>query len=137
MFSVVFTSLRRQTARICCIVCACLLFTQLAVAAYACPKQEIPTSPAAAMAAEPSGMPDGCEALDPANPNLCLQHCQGASQLPDGSAFILPVPGPLPLVHAALPARPVLASVTVAYASDLLARNTAPPLNVRNCCFRI
>jgi hypothetical protein len=133
----VITSLRRQTSRICCIVCACLLFTQLAVAAYACPKQEIPTTPAAAIADEPAGMPEGCAALDPVNPNLCLQHCQGASQLPDGSSFVIPAPEPLPLVYIALPARPVLTSLTVAYASELLARNTAPPLNVRNCCFRI
>jgi hypothetical protein len=125
-------SLRRQTRRICCIVSVCLLFVQLAVSAYACPKQEIPTASAADVVAQTADMAGGCEMLDPASPNLCLQHCQAGSQLPDGPAIAIPVAFPIALSDVALPQPP-----TIVFARNLLARTTAPPLTVRNCCFRI
>jgi len=57
-----------------------ILFTQLAVAAYACPTAEhVSHGPAVAMA----GMPDCHEADEPANttqPQLCKAHCANEAQ---------------------------------------------------------
>lgn len=60
---------------------AALLFTQLAVAAYACPA---PGSPApmitAALSNDMHAAMPGCEIRDTGNPNLCLQHCLAGDQ---------------------------------------------------------
>lgn len=60
---------------------AALLFTQLAVAAYACPA---PGSPAptitAALSNDMHAAMPGCELRDAGNPNLCLQHCLAGDQ---------------------------------------------------------
>jgi hypothetical protein len=61
---------------------AVVLFTQLAVAAYACPAVEGPAAVIAAASVEAmrTAMP-GCEMNDgAATPNLCLQHCQAGDQ---------------------------------------------------------
>jgi len=61
---------------------AAVLFTQLAVAAYACPAVEGPAAVIAAASADAmrAAMP-GCEMNDGAvTPNLCLQHCQAGDQ---------------------------------------------------------
>ncbi|MEO5696461.1 MAG: hypothetical protein ABIQ60_04930 [Burkholderiaceae bacterium] len=52
-----------------------LLFSQLALANYVCPRPSDPTAMAATMAA---GKP--CEGMDQAQPTLCHQHCAGAAQ---------------------------------------------------------
>lgn len=128
---------RRQTKRICCVITACLLFMQLAVAAYACPRLDVPNIVPAAITAEPSDMAKGCEVLDPANPNLCLQQLQAGTQLPDTAALPIPVPSAGAVLEIALPAPAGNSNSFIAVARDLLARDTAPPLTVRNCCFRI
>jgi hypothetical protein len=58
-----------------------VLFTQLAVAAYACPAVEGPAKIFSALSAEDmhAAMP-GCEMGDSGNPNLCVQHCQAGDQ---------------------------------------------------------
>jgi hypothetical protein len=59
-----------------------VLFTQLAVAAYACPAVEGPAAVMAAASADAmhAAMP-GCEMNEAAgSPNLCLQHCQAGDQ---------------------------------------------------------
>jgi len=61
---------------------AAVLFTQLAVAAYACPAVEGPAAVIAAASADAmrAAMP-GCEMNDSTgSPNLCLQHCQAGDQ---------------------------------------------------------
>ena len=61
---------------------AAVLFTQLAIAAYACPAVEGPAAVIAAASADAmrAAMP-GCEMNDGAvTPNLCLQHCQAGDQ---------------------------------------------------------
>lgn len=75
MFAHTFKRLIAQTS------IAALLFTQLAVAAYACPA---PGSPAPMITAALSNdmhaaMPD-CEIRGTGNPNLCLQHCLAGDQ---------------------------------------------------------
>src|SRR6266478_2745228 len=70
---------------------AAMLFTQLAVAAYACPVLTGPDhNMSARMAAGHASMP-GCEKAEGANPNLCLQHCQAGIQSVE-SAPQLPMP---------------------------------------------
>lgn len=115
-----------------------LLFMQLAVAAYACPGNTGKVSEAAAMAE--AGMPcagDMSLSTDDDQPGLCHAHCQSAQQTVEkvqapspvdavsvGFAFTIYSP-----LLAAPPAGPAQAS--------LLLRSTAPPIAVRNCCFRI
>jgi hypothetical protein len=114
-----------------------LLFMQLAVASYACPGYAQKTSEAAAMAN--SGMP--CDEsmllnMDDEQPSLCHAHCQPGQQSADTHAL------PSPVAVSALPAAFTL-SVTVPVFSKAplqaphLKRVTAPPVTIRNCCFRI
>lgn len=111
-----------------------LLFTQFAVAAYACPDLA-----AEAMAAKvmQEAMP-GCTDMDMDKPGLCDAHCASGQQSLDapaaphvgafiatGLVSVLPVGVDL---NSALPTR---------VNSTLLARSTAPPFAIRHCCFRI
>jgi len=112
-----------------------LLFMQLAVAGYACPV-ESKVSDIAAMAE--AGMPCAGEmaSADTEQPGLCRAHCQSAQQ----SVEKVQPPTPMGAVatgatYAIEPAR-VFAPAHPAQA-PLLLRSTAPPIAVRNCCFRI
>lgn len=112
----------------------CLLFTQLAVAAYACPG-------AGAMTAAASGasMPDCTDMEMPQSPQsmLCAAHCEAGHQSLDtpGAPHVQPfVAGALAVVLSGDSGR--YAPVTAPQA-DSLTRSTAPPLTIRNCCFRI
>lgn len=118
-----------------------VLFTQLAVAAYACPSMQVGQAMEMALmaAAEPDHhmMPD-CAAMDVEQPALCHAHAQVGDQsldkpnLPDvsSSVAILLVPE-IGDIHVAY--RPVHA---YADASSRM-RALAPPLSILNCCFRI
>ncbi len=111
-----------------------LLFTQLAVAAYACPDLA-----AEAMAAKvmQEAMP-GCTDMGIGKPGLCHAHCASGHQsldapaaphvgafIPSGLVTVLPV---CAVFNSVLPTR---------VNATLLARSTAPPLAIRHCCFRI
>ena len=117
-----------------------LLFLQLAVAAYACPgglSNAVGVDQIATMA--DAGMPcDGSMSLvmDDEPSSLCHAHCKADPQTADkyqlpglpGLADLaseFPLPGVTPAALGALLQAP------------LLRRTTAPPLAVRNCCFRI
>lgn len=73
---------------------AALLFTQLAVAAYACPVAMNPGEIASVMMAEDmhAAMPD-CEESSRGNQNLCLEYSQAGSQAVQSTPQ-----APLPLV---------------------------------------
>lgn len=112
-----------------------LLFMQLAVAAYACPVEE-KVSEVAAMAE--AGMPCAGDmaTVDTDQPTLCHAHCQSAHQTADKVQAQMPVVAmasgfvyTVEPVRISPPARPAQA--------PLLLRSTAPPIAVRNCCFRI
>ena len=126
----------RTAAALAAIVC--LLFSQLAVAAYACPA---PVHSAAA--ATPSPATDRgdnghelCAEHDAARPGLCLTHCN---------------PAELSLNHAQVDASPVVLvalhpladhcapSVLIAAAPllDVPLRSHSPPFSILHCCFRI
>jgi hypothetical protein len=116
----------------------CLLFSQLAVAAYACPAQLHPAVTATmSQAAERGDDGNGpCAEHDAARPELCLAHCN---------------PTVLSLTHAQVEAPPVMlvalhplaedyearALICAAQPTDLPMRSCAPRLSVLHCCFRI
>ena len=122
---------------ICAVTAALLLFAQFAVASYACPNQHMTGVAPIATATEADDAANGCDAVDSVNPNLCLQHCQTGNQLPDAAASASPSASSSPMLEVALPAQADIADLLTVYAGDLLTRDTAPPLNIRNCCFRI
>lgn len=119
-----------------------LLFSQIAVAAYACPAiGERGSADAAAMAGMPcaemmaAGVP-----LDPEQPTLCLQHCQFGSTTQ--------VVDHVPAVFAPVTAFPALFTVSVdgrmdlglsSWAENERLRDRPPPLahSIAHCCYRI
>ena len=119
-----------------------LLFAQMAVAAYACPAMGNRADlPAPDMARMPCAemMADGIQ-LDPAQPTLCMQHCQFGS-------FSHAVDH-LPLVVAPVTALPAVFTILVddrldhalsSWAEDERVRDRPPPLahSIAHCCFRI
>jgi hypothetical protein len=114
-----------------------LLFTQLALAAYECPELNVAKS--VAMATDAAKMP-GCANMDMTmdSPGLCHSHCEAEDQTADTPQ----VPLVQPFVAAELTvvlsvAESVSQCDTVQPESALLKRSTAPPLTIRNCCFRI
>jgi len=113
---------------------ALLLFMQLAVAAYACPGMAYESSPAMTSAMDMEG--DCCPTLDPAAPNLCLQHGQQDSQAAGISSpptlFLVDLPLLAVVPAIALSFEPALADVP----PEFLAHTTAPPLAIRFGIFR-
>ena len=114
-----------------------LLFTQLAVAAYACPVPGTGSPAVSKLIIDPD-MP-GCQEMpfDPHAPSLCDAHCDNVPQSADSPS----APAAAPFVQAALTV--VLAVDEVSRpirslpAGARLTRPGAPPLIIRNCCFRI
>lgn len=109
-----------------------LLFMQLAVASYVCPGVPSKISEMGAMpCAESMTL-----TIDDEQPSLCHAHCQSDQQSVDkyqvpglASLADLATDFPLPRIAPAPSGVPLQA--------PLLRRTTAPPLTVRNCCFRI
>jgi hypothetical protein len=113
-----------------------MLFMQLAVAAYACP-QLTADATGATVSAHHHGM-SCCGKPDPAQPALCHAHGQVGKQSLDKPEP--PPVQPFSAVGLAIPLPPAgtidgRASAPADIAS--LARTTAPPLAIRNCCLRI
>lgn len=106
-----------------------LLFAQLAVAAYACPRLEA--------AVQQAAMP-GCAEMQMQEAALCHTHCDAAGQsldrpdLPQVQAF---VPAALSVVLSPEPRAQLRAHPDAG--QPPLTRSTAPPLAIRHCCFRI
>lgn len=113
-----------------------LLFMQLAVAGYSCPGFESRVMEISAMAQ--AGMPCAesmSMALDDEQPNLCKAHCEPVQAGTDQT----PVQVPAFAVSAVFYAAPISIALPQRFAPQpsLLARTTAPPLAIRNCCFRL
>lgn len=114
-----------------------LLFMQLAVAGYVCPGSGSKIAEAAAMAE--AGMPCAESmslSMDDEQPNLCHAHCQIGQQSADKHEI------PSPVALSALPADfnlqvaiPVFSEAPLQ--APHLQRTTAPPVAIRNCCFRL
>lgn len=118
-----------------------VLFTQLAVAGYVCPRMEIGeaiesiAAPAVAIDHHAAG---GCDGIAVEKPVLCQHHSQVSKQsldkpeLPHVSPFM-----PTMLVQAVSHAESSYQFVPAPAENHFLTRTTAPPLSIRNCCFRI
>lgn len=114
-----------------------LLFMQFAVAGYACPGFDARVQDISAMAQ--AGMPCAQEMStlpDEDQPNLCSAHSLSAQ--PAGGSDSLQVPTGL-VDHNAFFAAPASIRFVERMTSraPLLAQATAPPLAIRNCCWRI
>ncbi|MFZ6768730.1 hypothetical protein ACO0LM_16865 [Undibacterium sp. Di26W] len=119
-----------------------MLFMQLALASYACPGMTTgggQDSAQVSLSTDNAPMP-GCERMDKEQPGLCHAHAQN-----EWSKQSLDKPS-IPDVQAFTPAGIVLVIRTADFtatvpqtapASRLLRHQTAPPISIRNCCFRI
>ena len=117
-----------------------MLFMQLAVAAYACPQLKVASTSERghAMAMTHGHQMSCCAQPDPVQPALCHAHGEVGKQSLDKPEP--PPVHPFIAVGLAIPLSPagtfdIPASTPVDAIS--LARTTAPPLAIRNCCFRI
>ncbi len=115
-----------------------VFFAQLAVAAYACPSMQIAQAVESVAAAGSMHAMAGCEGMDKVKPLNCHDHAQTKSQsltkpeLPNVSPFMAAV-----LVQTILHADRAFPSLIPHSDGLFLTRTTAPPLSIRNCCFRI
>lgn len=114
-----------------------ILFMQLAVASYACPAMDLEHGSQAMAATQMEDMA-GCHDMDPEQPSLCHAYGQTGNQSLDKPA--VPPLQPFLAVGFGLPATPLGATRPPDFAfpgTIFLTRATAPPLAIRNCCFRI
>lgn len=114
-----------------------ILFMQLAVASYACPSLGAGHG-SQAMAAMPMEDMAGCHDMDPEQPSLCHAYGQAGDQSLDKPA--VPPLQPFLAVGFGLPVTALDASLPPDFAlprTTFLTHATAPPLAIRNCCFRI
>jgi len=111
-----------------------LLFSQLAIAAYACPALSAGLAGGSAMQGSPCA--DMVGATDTASSNLCAEHCKYGQQ--SDHAFTLTVPAVLlsalypmtPWVPETVPpARPAAASLSALVAAS-------PPHAILHCVYR-
>jgi hypothetical protein len=123
------------------IVLVSMLFMQLAIAGYACPSfNAAPSGDAMSMSMDSSGdqAMSGCMGSDKLQPNLCHAQDQNSNQSLDkpSTPHVSPfLPASLTLIVRNI--KPVDISTGQQPNTLLLARSTAPPLSIRNCCFRI
>lgn len=117
-----------------------MLFMQLAVAGYACPTLERATmhdTMEAAMEMASESMTP-CQDMDQEQPSLCHASAQAGKQsldkphAPPAAVFV-----PSTLIATLEPASLPRFSTSLWQAPFSLARSTAPPLAIQNCCFRI
>ena len=99
-----------------------LLFSQLAVAAYACPMP---------MESQPMA---GCDEMPSMDlPNVCERHCHDAQQVQSNAPM---PPGFVPSFIAVLEP-PALAAPRDEWRTPGLERPCFPPPSLRHCCLRI
>ncbi|HEY4072909.1 MAG TPA: hypothetical protein VGM52_07385 [Herbaspirillum sp.] len=118
-----------------------MVFMQLAIAGYACPTFKVaPSDDSMSMSMESSGdqAMSSCMGSDKLQPSLCHAQDQNSNQSLDKPA----TPHVSPFLPASLTlivrnVKPVDISSDQQPDTLLLARSTAPPLSISNCCFRI
>ena len=113
-----------------------ILFMQLAVASYVCPALTTGHGEPALSVADSTGGVVACDVVDPDEPSLCFAHDQAGNQSLDKPATP-PLPPFLPVgfVLQLTSLDPVPPATS--YPTTFLTHATAPPLAIRNCCFRI
>ena len=120
-----------------CITLFSLLFTQLAVAAYACPDVVNANAAVSRLVIDPD-MP-GCQGmpLDHEAPTLCAAQRDNPPQSADTAS----APSIAPFIQAALTVILVAGTGVQQFVSPShgpqLTRTVAPPLIIRHCCFQI
>lgn len=115
-----------------------LLFTQLAMASYACPGATTPARMTMAVADNGMSGMDHCIGMDKAQPTLCHAHIHSDPQslnkpdLPTVLPFLVigPILSVVLLDHGVAP-RDVFTTI------PSLSHATEPTIAVRHCCFRI
>lgn len=115
---------------------AAMLVVQIAMAAQACMLQGDSVAPASVAASHTSDGQAPCHEMDGSAPeNHYPQRCDVVKQAPDHQPVSF-----TPVLSAIHPVEPSVRRSTIVYVQKepqaLLARATAPPLPVRNCCFR-
>lgn len=114
-----------------------LLFMQLAVARYVCPSTVTSGAQVGMVMADGMPCPEAKSAsMDESQPALCHAHCKGDKLSLDKYEL------PAPVAISAMPANFRLSVVEfelsgVALQAPHLMHATAPPVAIRNCCFRI
>ena len=104
-----------------------MLFSQLALSAYACPMESIGLG----MTMEEA---ECCQESARATANLCQEHCKDSqAAMPDE---VPDFPGFVPAFSVILPLA-ALVSPCCEYSQAVLSHATSPPLSILNCCFRI
>lgn len=112
-----------------------MLFTQLAVAAYACPQLNVAKVVSASNA---DSMPGCTERMDGGSPALCNAHCDTGHQSLDTPAAPTVQPFAACQLALVLPRLNLdVSSIASPPASLPLTRITSPPFAIRHCCFRI
>ncbi|MDB5992051.1 MAG: silD [Herbaspirillum sp.] len=121
------------------IVLISMLFMQLAIAGYACPSFKVaPSDESMSMDGSSDQAMTGCMGNDQLQPALCHAQDQSGNQsldkpaTPHVSSFLASA---LTLVFRNI----ILTENSTDQQANthLLTRSTAPPLSIRNCCFRI
>ena len=115
------------------LVIAALLYTQWAVAAYACPLQFNASSGDMETVSAIDHETNDC---DPASPALCKKHCENAAQnfndTPSTPIFFAVETG-----GVVTPSTITFSTIQSRVFPAFLSHATSPPHSIRNCCFRI
>jgi len=118
-----------------------ILFTQIAVAAYACPSMRGEAQADAERAGMPCAEMMGAGlALDAEQPGLCLQHCQfGSNQQPADSQPPLGAAAPVLLPLFRVTPSVATSSLRAAWSGHERARQRVPRTasSILHCCYRI
>jgi hypothetical protein len=135
-----YMKLRRRSRLVAAVITLfSILFMQLAVASYACPALSVGHEQSTqAMGLEAMGDRSSCDEIDPDEPSLCYAHDQAGNQSLDKPG--VPPLQPFLVTGHWLPLTQADAAPLAALADHLatsLKHATAPPLAIRNCCFRI
>lgn len=116
-----------------------MLFMQLAVAGYVCPQPEVIDGHGSASVVEHvAEAGSDCLGLDTEQRNLCQAEATYGNQSADNGSGLSVAPftaATVMFVVRELKAEPPYVERNVS--APLLARVTAPPVSIRNCCFRI
>lgn len=117
-----------------------MLYMQLAMASYVCPGMTMGSQAAMASPHAMAADMSDCEGMDRSQPTLCHLDAHGDS--PTQSLDKTPPPDVPPFVPAALIADLQFLDVVPVpdarpYLPIVLMRTTAPPIAIRNCCFRV
>ena len=115
-----------------------LLFSQVALAWYQCPGDDVAAVGATVSTSSDAGrtMP-GCEGMDMDQSALCHAHAQSGTQSLDKPHAPAAQPYIAAVLAVVLPDESRREPLSIAPDARLLTRDVAPTIAVRNCCFRI